>query len=317
MSNVGAREGFGSHPGNPPHVARWSPDGRMPVCPVNSPADMFYCFPCRRGFAAALLLLTVIPAPAAVERVAVDHSYVATLAEKRAAQPYQQSGKDVPKYFRTIDYDTYRRITFRPETTLWRDAGVRFQLQFFHPGYLYAGVRLNEFTDTHVQPIPFAQSFFDYHDLKIPMFSRWGLEFAGFKVLHPVNQPNKWDEVISFLGASYFRALGRNQVYGASARGLALDPGGSNPEEFPEFVEYWIRKPQPNDASLTVHALLDGPSVTGAYTFTITPGLETVVETHATLYFRHAPREPAFAPLTSMFWFGENSSNHFGDYRPE
>ncbi len=271
------------------------------------------------GPAAALLLLLpgAVRAPAAVERVAVDHAHVAALAEKRAAQPYQPSGKDVPKYFREIGYDTYRRITFRPDTTLWRDAGLRFQLQFYHPGYLYPGVRLNEFTDTHAQPIPFAQSFFDYHDLKIPMFSRWGLEFAGFKALHPLNQPDKWDEVISFLGASYFRALGRNQVYGASARGLALDPGGATPEEFPEFIEFWIRKPEASDATLTVHALLDGPSVAGAYTFTITPGLETTVETRATLYFRHAPREPGFAPLTSMFWFGENSAQRFGDYRPE
>src|SRR3954471_23483659 len=117
------------------------------------------------GLAAALSFLCVVVAPAAVERVAVDHGHVAGLAEKRAAQPYQQSGKDVPKYFREIGYDAYRRITFRPETTLWRDAG-RFQLQFYHPGYLYAGVRLNEFTDTHAQPIPFAKPFFDYHDLK-------------------------------------------------------------------------------------------------------------------------------------------------------
>lgn len=269
------------------------------------------------GVAAGLLIVAVVTAPAAVERVVVDHPYVADLAAKRAAQPYQQSGKDVPKYFREIDYDTYRRITFRPDTTMWRQAGLRFQLQFYHPGYLYAGVRLNEITDSHAQPIPFAQSFFDYHDLKIPFFSRWGLEFAGFKALHPLNQPDKWDEVISFLGASYFRALGRNQVYGASARGLALDPGGTLPEEFPEFIEYWIRKPDADATVLTVHALLDGPSVAGAYTFTITPGLETVVETHATLFFRHTPREPGYAPLTSMFWFGENSQNRFGDYRPE
>jgi glucans biosynthesis protein len=136
-------------------------------------------------------------------------------------------------------------------------------------------------------------------------------------VLHPLNEPGKWDELISFLGASYFRALGRHQVYGASARGLALDAGGAEREEFPDFTEFWIRKPGPDDAVLTVHALLDGPGVAGAYTFTVTPGLETVVETRATLYFRHAPKNPGFAPLSSMFWFGENSTHRFGDYRPE
>lgn len=270
-----------------------------------------------RGAGAAFLLSSFAVASAAVERVGIDHAYVAGLAGKRAARPYEASGKDTPKFFREINYDTYRRITFKPDTTVWRDAGLRFQLQFFHPGYLYAGVRLNEFTDTHAQPIPFAQSFFDYHDLKVPMLSRWGLEFAGFKVLHPLNQPDKWDELISFLGASYYRALGRNQLYGASARGLALDAGGPGQEEFPNFVEFWIRKPEPDATAITVHALLDGPSVAGAYTFVVTPGLETVVETRATLYFRRTPSAPGFAPLTSMFWFGEGSDRSFGDYRPE
>lgn len=270
-----------------------------------------------RGLFAALILLLAAAAPAAVERVGIDHAHVGGLAQKRAARPYEPPGKDVPKFFREINYDTYRRITFRPDTTLWRDAGLRFQLQFFHPGYLYAGVRLNEFTDTHAQPIPFAQSFFDYHDLKVPMGSRWGLEFAGFKVLHPLNQPDKWDEVISFLGASYFRALGRSQLYGASARGLALNPGGPDKEEFPDFREFWIRKPEPGATALMVHALLDGPSVAGAYTFTVTPGLETIVEIRATLYFRREPAAPGFAPLSSMFWFGEGSGRRFGDYRPE
>lgn len=271
----------------------------------------------QRGLAAALLLSLPAVATAAVERVGIDHAHVAALAEKRAARPYEPSGRDTPKFFREINYDTYRRITFRPDTTVWGDANLKFQLQFYHPGYLYAGVRLNEFTDTHAQPIPFAQSFFDYHDLKVPMSSRWGLEFAGFKVLHPLNSPDKWDELISFLGASYYRALGRHQLYGASARGLALGAGDPEPEEFPDFVEFWIRKPDADATALTVHALLDGPSVAGAYTFVITPGLETVVDTRATLYFRREPKAPGFAPLTTMFWFGEGSDRRFGDYRPE
>jgi glucans biosynthesis protein len=269
-----------------------------------------------RGIGLALFLALVAGA-AAVERLTVDHDYVVSLAEKLTSHAYS-APKSVPKFFREINYDTYRRITFQPEATLWRDAGVRFQLQFNHPGYLFTQmVRLNEFSDTHTQPIPFAPNFFNYHDLDVPLLSRRGLDFAGFRILHPVNQPEKWDEIVSFLGASYFRALGRNQLYGISARGLALNAGGPDKEEFPAFIEFWIRKPEPNAGSVTIHALMDSPTVAGAYTFIVTPGDETIVETRATVIFRHEAPNAGFIPLSSMFWFGEGTAERSGDFRPE
>jgi glucans biosynthesis protein len=264
------------------------------------------------------LALVALPPALAVDRVKVDHAHVSGLAKSLSEKPYAPSDHQAPEFFRKINYDTYRRITFRPEKTLWRDTDLRFQLQFFHPGYLFTRmVRLNEFTDTHSQPIAFAQDLFDYHDLNVPLLSRMGLNFAGFRILHPVNRPEVWDEVMSFLGASYFRGLARHQAYGASARGLALNAGGPGTEEFPEFVEFWIGKPAPAVNAITVHALLDSPSVAGAYTFLITPGEETVVETRATLYFRQTVDVPGFIPVSSMFWFGEDSPTRFGDFRPE
>lgn len=267
--------------------------------------------------AAFFFSMIAVSAPG-LERIVIDHAYVTGLAQKKADGLFQPSARTVPRFFREINYDTYRQITFNPQTTLWRDGGLNFQLQFYHPGYIYTQmVRLNEFSDTHAQPIPFARSFFDYHDLNVPLVSRWGLDFAGFRVLHPLNEPDRWDELISFLGASYYRALGRRQVYGASARGLAINAGGPDPEEFPAFTEFWIRKPDPGATTLTVHALLESPTVTGAYTFTVTPGAETLVETHATLFFRTNTVTAGLVPLSSMFWFGEGSANHFGDFRPE
>ena len=275
-------------------------------------------FPFLRSIPAVLLLAVALATAPAVERVTVDHAYVTGLAEKLAAGPQVPSDREVPEFFRKMDYDTYRRISFRPEKALWRDTDLRFQLQFFHPGYLFTRmVRLHEFTGTHTQPIAFAHDFFDYHGLDVPLLSRRGLDFAGFRILHPVNRPETWDEVISFLGASYYRGLARHQAYGASARGLALNAGGPGPEEFPEFIEYWIGKPGPGAGSITVHALLDSPSVAGVYTFLVTPGEETVVETRATLFFRQSAELPGFIPVSSMFWFGEESPTRFGDFRPE
>jgi glucans biosynthesis protein len=277
--------------------------------------------PIRPLFSALLLTaacLSAVPTHADLIRLEIDHAFVANAARKLAAASYQASRHTAPRYFRELDYDTYRQIVFDPAKTMWSDEKLPYRLQFFHPGYLYTRmVQINEFTDTHAQTIPFSRNFFQYRGLDIPLVSRWGLDFAGFKVLHPLNAPERWDELVAFLGASYFRALGRRHVYGVSARGLAINAGGPATEEFPAFIGFWIGKPAPAATSITVHALLDGPSVSGAYTFVITPGAETVVDTRATLFFRRAVELPGLVPLSSMFWFGEGTANHFGDFRPE
>jgi len=255
---------------------------------------------------------------AAVERRVIDHDFVREIASEIVKEPYEAPREQVTAYFRKLSYDDYRRIRFLPEASLWRGDNLPFQVQFFHPGYLFnQTVELHEFTSTHTQPIPFSAKFFDYQDLKPSFWSRRGLNYAGFRVISELNQPGKWDEVISFLGASYFRALGRNHRYGISARGLSINAGGPAAEEFPHFIEFWLGKPEPMAKSFTIHALLDGASVTGAYTFVVTPGDATVVDVRATLFFRRRPELPGLAPMSSMYWFGENSATRYGDFRPE
>ncbi len=265
------------------------------------------------------LLLVLPPLEGAVERASVDHAHVRSIAEQRARQPHRADQGRIPAFFREMTYDDYRRIRFVPESALWRAESVPYRVEFFHAGYLFRrSVRVHEFTDTHVQPVPFSVKAFDYQDLNVPFFSRWGLGFAGFKLLHPLNEPGKWDELVSFIGASYFRALGKGQRYGISARGLAINSGGPAPEEFPEFTEFWLGKPAGADAqSFTLHALLEGPSVTGAYTFELKPGDDTIVDVRTTLYFRQAVETAGLAPMTSMFWYGEGSPSRYGDFRPE
>lgn len=266
----------------------------------------------------AVIALAGATSSRAVERLTVDHEYVKKLAAERAARAYEQPHGEVPKFFRDMNYDNYRRIRFIPEQSLWRAEGLPFQIQFYHPGYLYTQqVRMNEFTDTHVQEIPFTGKSWDYQDLKIQWFSRWRLGYAGFRVLHPVNTETKWDELVSFIGASYFRALGKGHRYGISARGLAINSGGPEKEEFPAFTEFWLRKPAADAKAVFAHALLEGPSVTGAFEMTITPGTETVMDVRATFYFRKELPGAGFGPMSSMFWFGEGSSNRFNDFRPE
>jgi glucans biosynthesis protein len=284
------------------------------------------------------LALTVVIALAGkalsgAESAEVNLDYVAQRALERAQKPFHSPRADLPRVLRqeNLDYDKYREIEFRHERALWLAEGLPFRVEFFHPGYLYQEpVHVNEFTPTYTQPIRFVQDFFNYRALHIQNQIPSNTGYAGFRLLNQLNETGKWDEIGAFLGASYFRLLGKDQRYGASARGLALDCGGGDrPEEFPIFTDWWLGKPQPDDNDLTLYAILDSVSCTGAYKFDIHPGGTTVVEVQAELFFRepeqiHAADTNArpvqtigLAPLTSMFWFGKNTERKFDDYRPE
>lgn len=264
-----------------------------------------------------LLLICPFVAPA-VTNQKVDHDYVVGLARALSKETYDAKQGRVAKAFRDLDYDGYKRILFRRDKSLWLEDNLPFRAQFFHPGFIHDHkVELNEFTEGYLQRIPFNREWFEYHEVSFPFWAYWGTDYTGFRLLNQLNEPGKWDEVVSFLGASYFRALARGQVYGISARGIAVDTGEDGPEEFPRFTKFWLGKPAPDAEAVVLHALLEGPGVTGAYTFTVRPGDETLVDVRATLFMRKAVKTLGLAPLTSMFWFGEASPHRFGDFRPE
>jgi glucans biosynthesis protein len=283
-----------------------------------------------------LVLGAVRPAFAlpSLEAGYVTLEYVAKRAEARAHKPFHSPRLDLPDFLSKLTYDQYRQIEFRPDKALWADEGLPFRVQFFHLGYLYQEpVHLNEFSSTHVQPVRFVPDFFNYRELRLPSEIPANTGYAGFRVNLRWNEPgakDKWDELGAFQGASYFRLLGEGQIYGMSARGLALDCGEpGRPEEFPLFTDWWLGKPQKEDHHLLLYAILDSVSCVGAYEFQITPGATTVVQVEAEVYFRQTnnilaadpQRKPlatiGLAPLTSMFWYGENSERKFDDYRPE
>ncbi len=267
------------------------------------------------------------------ESAEINLDYVAERALERAEKPFHSPRADLPKVLRqdNLDYDKYREIRFRRDRALWSADDLPFRIEFFHPGYLYQEpVHLYEFTLTHVQPIRFVQDFFDYGKLDIANQIPSKTGYAGFRILYPLNKTNQLDELGAFLGASYFRLLGKDQRYGLSARGLALNSGESDrPEEFPIFTDWWLGKPQKEDTELRLFAILDSVSCTGAYEFLIRPGETTICDVEAILYLRDKKQISAYstnqapiktlglAPLTSMFWFGKNTERKPDDYRSE
>ena len=261
---------------------------------------------------------------AASAALAFGFDEVAAEARALALQPWRDAPPSRHRALLDLSYDDYRDIRFRPERALWQDRP--FELMFFHAGRGFSQPLQIEEIDAQgrVQPLQVPASAFDYgrNAGKLPALVRPGAaaEVAGFRLHTALNRPDYRDELIVFLGASYFRALGAGQQYGLSARGLAVDTTGGQGEEFPRFDRFWLEKPAPDATRMTLYARLVGPRVTGAYRFDITPGRRpegtTRVEVQARLFLRGRVATLGLAPLTSMFLSGENQPRP-GDFRPE
>jgi glucans biosynthesis protein len=279
----------------------------------------------RRTFLLAGASLAVLPsasgrslaAPATTPEgtVVFDAGVLRRMAQGLAQKPFQAPDGKLPESLAHLTYDQYRDFRFDPQRALWRDQGLPFTLQLFHRGFLYSNrVDLYEVVDGSAQPIHYSPDLFTFGANPRP--SEGDLGFAGFRIHTPLNRPDYFDEVAAFIGASYFRAVGKGQGYGLSARGLAVrtaDPAG---EEFPVFKAFWIERPHSGVNSIVVNALLDSPSIAGALRFTIRPGEDTVFDVEATLYPRTDIAEAGIAPLTSMFYFDANNRFDVDDYRP-
>jgi glucans biosynthesis protein len=271
----------------------------------------------RLGAAAATLLALAGTAPGAA---AFGLDDVAQLAAALASAPYVDRQKVVPKWMLvgSMTYDQWRDIRFRPDRAIWRDRHLPFQVQLFHPGlYFDHSVQVNLVDAAEAHPLPFDPGLFNYGKNDFAARIPTDVGYAGLRIHAPLRNPDYFDELIVFLGASYFRALGRDNLYGLSARGLAVDTVEPTGEEFPRFVEFWIVQPAPDAKALELFALLDGPTASGAYRFLVTPGDETRVDVDLRLFPRRVPKTLGIAPLTSMFFFGENSTHHVDDFRPE
>ncbi|MCP5425250.1 MAG: glucan biosynthesis protein G [Gammaproteobacteria bacterium] len=239
-------------------------------------------------------------------------------AANLALQPFVENRPEIPDFLRDLNYDQYRDIRFRADRGLWRNEDLPFELQFAHPGFLFKWpVLVNVIEDGEIKPVHYHQDMFDFGQNHFPEPIPDDIGFAGFRVHYPLHRDSYYDEVAVFLGASYFRAVGQNQNYGLSARGLAIDTGLTKPEEFPFFREFWIEKPSKDATTLTIYALLDSQRATGAYRFIVKPGPATIIDVKATVFLREGVDKLGIAPLTSMYLFGEHDHRGHDDFRPE
>lgn len=245
-------------------------------------------------------------------------------ARALAAHPYAAPQDDLPPALAGLSYDGYRAITFRPEASL--PLGRRFSAQLFHRGFLQRKrvALVLQPRDGPARAIPYAPDLFELGpDLRGQSFAP-DLGFAGFRLHYAfaADRPADQEEFLVFLGASYFRLRGFGQEYGLSARGAAIRTGGPGAEEFPDFTAFWICEPEAEARAIEIWALLDSPSLAGAYRFRVAPGDPSVMQVEASLHPRTTLEHLGLAPLTSMFLHGANGpgarrAEPFDDFRPQ
>jgi glucans biosynthesis protein len=308
---------LGDHTRSPPEAGRVTPppdrsSATLPRTPAEAPS------PDQSGNPAP----AQAPAPAAAPATDAGFGFanVEELARASAAKPYEAAPTRLPASIAHLSYDQYQSIRFRRADALWRNQSL-YEVQFFHRGFNFdRRVAISEVVDGTARTVPYNSTWFDFGKVvrqpgKLPR----DLGYAGFRVHYPLHTPGYKDELIVFLGASFFRVLGRNQDYGLTARGLAINTAAKAGEEFPWFTDFWLVRPtDPEQRTLTIYALLDSESISGAYQFTVRPGSITQVEVASTLFPRRNIAKLGIAPLTSMFLFGSDPSGHrFDDFRPQ
>jgi glucans biosynthesis protein len=244
-----------------------------------------------------------------------DYARLKGLARSLAAKAYQAPNVVLPAPIAKLGWDQWQAIRFRDDHSLWAGAGSWFQARFFHLGFTVTKpVRLYSVEDGRAQELAYDSAMFDYSKSGVDAHHlASNLGFAGFRLLFHTDWTR---DVAAFQGASYFRAVDGDKQYGMSQRGLAIDCGMPRPEEFPDFIAYYLERPAPNSSQVTVYGLLDSPSVAGAYRFIIDVADTLVMDIDAALYPRKSIERLGIAPGTSMFLDGPNDRRVDDDWRP-
>jgi periplasmic glucans biosynthesis protein len=277
----------------------------------------------------ALAALGTRPAPAATpprfanvrlgEARPFSYEALKQEAQRLVAEPYHAPDTPAPEIVSLITYEKWGQIIYNTDHALYADAKERFPVEFFHLGEFFRkAVKMHVVENDEAREILYDPSYFNMPADSIAQQLPLGAGFAGLRVQEAKDGPLYWkkNDWVAFLGASYFRAIGELRQYGMSARGVALDTWqfGAN-EEFPDFTHFYIG-PETGDGVI-LHALLEGPSIVGAYKFAMTRRKGVVMDVDCALYLRGAITRFGVAPLTSMFWFSEAVKSAAIDWRPE
>lgn len=240
-------------------------------------------------------------------------------ASTMAKASYVPPPKSRPDIVEQIDYETWGQIRYRPADALFADGPSLYPATFFHVGHFFPkSVKMHALEGDVAREILYSPSYFSMPADSVARKLPENTGFAGFR-LQESRKREDWrtQDWIAFLGASYFRAIGALGQYGLSARGVTVDSAEPTPEEFPDFVEFFINGTEQEDDALQIYALLNGPSLAGAYHFSIRRTEGVIQDVDVALFLRKDITRLGLAPLTSMYWFSETEKRRLEDWRPE
>ncbi|MFZ2995886.1 glucan biosynthesis protein [Sphingobium sp.] len=267
----------------------------------------------RRAMIAATSAAILLPRPLLAQNAAEPFSWdrLVAMAQRLGRTPF----KEAPLYpaAQAVDYTALHQARFRDDRTLWGDLPGDTGVRFFPLSRNAAQpVAISIVDKGRATPLRYDPAMFDAPaDNPVKKLSP-DAGFAGFRIMNAARDGD-W---LSFLGASYFRAPSPQGQFGLSARAIAINTGIQGKEEFPRFTHFWLERT--GASSVTIHALLDGASITGAFRFVSTLGKDGVrQDVTAALFPRRAIPELGLMPMTSMFWYDQANKMQGTDWRPE
>jgi glucan biosynthesis protein len=249
-----------------------------------------------------------------------DYDLLKTNAKQMAASAYVDTTQQLPPTLASMTPQQFNAIQYDAEESLWHDLKGQLDIQFFHVGMGFKQpVRMYSVDPKKKQAkeIHFRPQMFKYESSGVDQSQLKGdLGFAGFKLFKSPELAQH--DIVSFLGASYFRAVDDTKQYGLSARGLAINNFADTVEEFPNFTKFWFETPAPHSTRFVVYALLDSPSATGAYRFDIDcRAKQVVMDIDANIYARKEIKQLGIAPMTSMFSCGTHERRMCDTIHPQ
>lgn len=245
-------------------------------------------------------------------------STVLEMAQKLAERDYAVARIANDSPLRQLNHEQYRMIRVNEQNAIWRNEQVPFRVETLPAGFVFTlPVTVSVVESGMARELPVTPQSFTVDPAVQKLLGNAPIGLSGLRLQTRLNSRSSWDEFVSFQGASYFQAVPKDASYGLSARGLALRTASPTGEEFPEFTQFWVERPSANASGIVVHALLDSPSTTGAFRFSITPGVETIMDVDMTLFPRVALDNVGIATLTSMFLFDESERTRIDDFRDE
>ena len=152
-------------------------------------------------------------------------------AKRRAAAPYAPPRNTEPSALDKLSPEQYRTMHFNTDAGIWREEKLPFRLELLRAAPNLPTVMVSTVEDGLAKDVVASPAMFQMTGTTPAQLGRVSLPLSGFRIRSRINSNKVWDEFLVFQGASYFRAVAKNLLYGLSARGLAIDTGEPSGEE--------------------------------------------------------------------------------------